>query len=77
MRQTCVVPPVVARSQPVKVLAFFRLARVLAVPPKLAAWPLVSVAQKLLVTVELVLRAATRPPTTRVLPPVALTAPVE
>ena len=45
MRQTAVEPLVVDRSQPVKVASSFNAASVLAVPPKLAAWPLVSVAQ--------------------------------
>ena len=44
MRQTAVEPLAADRSQPVKVAPDFSAVSVLAVPPKLAAWPLVSVA---------------------------------
>ena len=45
MRQTWVLPPVVDKSQPLKVASSLSDASVLAVPPALAAWPVVSVAQ--------------------------------
>ena len=77
MRQTCVVPPVVAMSQSAgKVASVFSKASVLAVPPALAVWPVVSVAQKLLVVSPAPVRCATKPPAMRVLPPLTVTAPV-
>ena len=83
MRQTEVVPPVVAMSQPVvpvgKNDAVFSCASVAAVPMTLVATPLVSVAQKLSVaTLVVVLRCATKPPMKRPLDwPVAAALPVE
>ncbi len=71
MRQTAVLPPLVAMLQPapLKVPACSICAVLMPVPPSLPAWPEVAVFQKLLPIVPPLLKP-TRPPA--LLPPLTL-----